>query len=236
MKKILIVSGCSWTDRRFQSDFHDIDCSWPKWHEILAKKLDVELVSLGKCGAGQEYIFNSIVEYISSLSNEDIKRIHMVIAAWTNSPRRDYQVNEKWYTIRFDDHGDAYYILKKSLRYFYQFQVFCERFNLPYKQINMLSDPVYDFHGLPVIYNHGPVNIGKLIQVFTTSPLFSKINNKNFIGWPYFFDMGGFSINKKLNLLVKKNNPENQYKISNIDGHPNKKGNEEIARIIYENI
>lgn len=234
MKKILIVSGCSWTDLNFSSDFHNLDCSWPKWHEILAKKLDVELVSLGKSGAGQEYIFNSIVEYISSLSEEDIKRIYMVIAAWTTPARRDYQVNREWYRLRFEDHGDVYYIVEKSLRYFYQFQVFCERFNFPYKQISMLNCVRLTDAELPAIYNYGPVDQEKAISYFITSPLFSKINKKNFIGWPCFTNIGGFNINGKY--LSNLNNPNSNFRISSKDHHPNKKGNEEIARIIYENI
>jgi len=232
MKKILIVSGCSWTDINFRSDFHrDIDAtSWPKWHEILAKKLNVELVSLGKCGAGQEYIFNSIVEYISSLSDKDIKRIHSVIAAWSGPARRDYQVDKIWYRLRFDDHGDAYYMIEKSLRYFYQFQVFCERFNLPYKQINMCNSVNIHDSERPAIYNHGPIIQKKIESFFSTSPLFSKINKRNFVGWPCISSMGGFGINARF--IHGRNN----LTISNLDSHPNKKGNETIARIIHENI
>lgn len=39
MKK-LIVSGCSWCDTKFESVFHpELDCSWPKWPEMLAEKI-----------------------------------------------------------------------------------------------------------------------------------------------------------------------------------------------------
>ena len=64
MKK-LIVSGCSWGDTNFFSSFHpDMDCDWPKWPEILAEKLGMECVNLCKCGAGQEYIYSSLCDYI----------------------------------------------------------------------------------------------------------------------------------------------------------------------------
>ena len=60
MKK-LIVSGCSWGDDVFFSQFHpDMDCNWPKWPVLLANKLNMECVNLCKCGAGQEYVYSSI--------------------------------------------------------------------------------------------------------------------------------------------------------------------------------
>ena len=44
MKK-LIVSGCSWGDTNFFSSFHpDMDCDWPKWPEILAEKLGMNVL------------------------------------------------------------------------------------------------------------------------------------------------------------------------------------------------
>ena len=53
MRKILLVSGCSNTDKDFYSELHpDMDCSWPKWPELLAKKLDMDCVNLAKSGAG----------------------------------------------------------------------------------------------------------------------------------------------------------------------------------------
>ena len=44
MKKILLVSGCSFTDRDFHSDIHpDMICDWPRWPELVAEALDMEL-------------------------------------------------------------------------------------------------------------------------------------------------------------------------------------------------
>ena len=42
MKKILLVSGDSYTDPNWLSEFHpELDTSWPKWPEIVAKELVV---------------------------------------------------------------------------------------------------------------------------------------------------------------------------------------------------
>ena len=65
MKKILLVSGCSMTDKDFISAPHPkMDCVWPKWPELLAKKLDMECIILGQNGAGNEYIYSSLLEKI----------------------------------------------------------------------------------------------------------------------------------------------------------------------------
>ena len=44
MKKILLVSGDSFTADNFVSSVHpELDTSWPMWPELLAKKLDMQL-------------------------------------------------------------------------------------------------------------------------------------------------------------------------------------------------
>jgi len=63
MKKILLVSGCSNTDKNFYSELHpEMDCSWPKWPELLAEKLNMDCVNLAKSGAGNEYIYSSLLD------------------------------------------------------------------------------------------------------------------------------------------------------------------------------
>ena len=38
--KTLLAVGCSLTDKNFTSMFHpELDCSWPKWPEVVGKKL-----------------------------------------------------------------------------------------------------------------------------------------------------------------------------------------------------
>ncbi len=74
MKKLLIVSGDSFTDKAFQTMIHpEIDCSWPKWPELLAKKLDMEYVNVAKSGAGNDYIYDSLVDVLQK-TNKDRTR------------------------------------------------------------------------------------------------------------------------------------------------------------------
>jgi len=42
MKKILLVSGDSFSDKNFSTMIHpELDTSWPKWPELLADKLNM---------------------------------------------------------------------------------------------------------------------------------------------------------------------------------------------------
>ena len=100
MKKILIASGCSYTDNQFRSACHpDMDVSWPKWPEIVAKELDMICINLGRSGSGNEYIYSSIHDII--LRVKDKSQIGLVIAGWSQCFRQDWQtgsmsgVNEK---------------------------------------------------------------------------------------------------------------------------------------------
>jgi hypothetical protein len=224
MKKILLVSGCSYTDKNYQSIYHpEIDCSWPKWPELLAEKLNMECINLGKGGSGQEYIYNSILDYSLKIKKEDIG---LIIPAWSGASRRDYQSYKRWHNILWDTKGDMPYFIQRSLRYFYSFQIFCERFNLPYKQVQMIS-----LYSIPHNTEHDKNNILAAKHTVALSNYFvNVINHKNFIGWPPILDPG-FSMRDMFN-----GPDEEKYLISKKDRHPNEEGQKLIAKTIYENL
>jgi len=71
MKKILLVSGCSYTDKNFESIFHpNLDTSWTKWPELLAEKLNMNCVNLGYSGSGNDYVYSSLLDYIVKDNND----------------------------------------------------------------------------------------------------------------------------------------------------------------------
>lgn len=57
----LLAAGCSWTDKDFESTIvKDVDCSFPKWPELLGKKLEIpNVVNVGLSGCSNTYIFDS---------------------------------------------------------------------------------------------------------------------------------------------------------------------------------
>lgn len=129
MRKKLLVSGCSWTEHDFDNDGIE-----KRWCHYVADKLDMDLVNLGRRGAGNEYIFSSIYDYIENNDNPD-----MIIAAWSKSQRRDYQHHGRWINDREDHRGDVKYHLKKTQRYQNILELVCGYHKITYKSFQMLE-------------------------------------------------------------------------------------------------
>ena len=242
MRKILLVSGCSNTDKDFYSELHpDMDCSWPKWPELLAKKLDMDCVNLAKCGAGNEYIYRSL---LNCITRNDISNIGLVIPAWSQCNRKDYQEGNlgRWTNERIDPNGDVFSWVKKSLDYFLSFQILCEKYNLPYMHVHMLHlykdwlNGLRPREGAPgfkkgfrYVYPGDKEKDTKKIIKFIDN-YEELINTEKFIGWPLSKEDGGFCLQKE---LIK---PEDDTIISNLDSHPNKLGQEKIMEFIYDRL
>lgn len=244
MKKKLVVSGCSWGDDIFFSPFHpDMDCDWPKWPKLLAEKLNMECVNLCKCGAGQEYIYSSLSDYIQKTPKEEIGQ---VIAAWSTAPRRDYENKERWTNDRQDIRGDLKYWVERSIRYQYAFQNLMEQEKLPYIQFQMISlyrghlwelknktkkresSNTSSFTFFEYKYNEKGENLKDIVlNTIKNSPYYNKFNDK-FINWPGDDEMGGYTF--EFGVLKE------EHKISELDRHPNAKGQQKIAEFLYDRL
>jgi len=257
MKKILLVAGCSYSNDNFKSVHHpDLDVSWPKWPQLLADKLDMELINLSESGAGQEFIYSNIIDKLQTI---DHSRIGLVIAAWSTAPRRDYQIKSLylhkliWTNDMYDSKGCMHYWIDRSLRYYYSLQSMCEYLKIPLKQFQMVdlfkgylwqelisrrTNDVADNKQIPVLNRPEDLTVDEkhwkdkkeksyLAQIHD-SPYYEKIND-NFIGWPTDPRLSGYSMSDK----VLDNTTD---RISEIDLHPNKQGQEKLANFIYENI
>lgn len=228
MKKILLVSGCSFTTNNFKSVFHlDMECYWKKWPELLAEKLNMDCINLGQSGAGNEYISNSIIDQIETI---DKSKIGLVIPAWSQSRRRDYQMyysrsNEtRWRSEMYDPFGDTQYWIRKSLKTYYFFQIYCDYYNIPYKQIQMIElfkDNIeIDFKIEKKQMNH-----------FTESEMYYK-KLKNFVGET----SGILSLQDILTDNRRNKQKVKEFSISSEDSHPNEYGHKLMAEYIYENL
>ena len=98
VRKVLIAGGDSFTDNHYKSDYHpELDCSWPKWPEIIAEKLDMDCINLGRSGFGNEYIYSSVLEEILKIKNSKGRyvnaapQIGLVMVGWSQCQRMDYQ-------------------------------------------------------------------------------------------------------------------------------------------------
>ena len=98
--KTLLAVGCSFTFKDYKSSVYpDIDCSWPKWPEIVGKKLGYEVVNLGTNGHSNDNIMRSAQDYLA------FNKADMVCALWTEPFRLNlhdtYHAN--WYSYLSQD-------------------------------------------------------------------------------------------------------------------------------------
>lgn len=226
MKKILLVSGCSFTTCNYQSYYHPVRdfTSYHKWPELLAEKLNMRCVNLGRSGAGNEYISNSIIDRIETINKS---MIGLVLPAWSQCRRRDYQIYSSrserttWKFEMYDLFGDTRYWIRKSLKTYYFFQIYCDHYNIPYKQVQMIE----------LFKDSIRPSERKELNDFTEYEMYYK-KLKNFIGEtsPILSLQDVLTENRKNKQKVE------DFSISSEDRHPSAKGHRLMAEYIYENI
>ena len=100
-RKKLIAIGCSYTNYMH----HDI-----YWPEFLAEHLDMEVVNLGRAGAGNSYIFSMLQDVLMlkkitgywpkrtlfNIKNEDIG---LVVIMWSELQRMDFESRQHWFAF-----------------------------------------------------------------------------------------------------------------------------------------
>lgn len=127
MKKLL-VSGCSFTEHNYKRDGIE-----KRWCHHVAEKLGYELTNLGRGGAGNEYIFTSVYDWLK-INNPD-----KIIVAWSKSDRRDYMVHGMWKNDRIDIRGDEKYHIEKTNRYKELLELVCKNKGIEYHSFQMIE-------------------------------------------------------------------------------------------------
>ncbi len=221
--KTLLVSGCSCTDKNWTSIHHpELDMSWPKWPELLGKKLNMKVENLAHSGAGNEYIYSSLLDGI------EIHKPDIVIAAWSQTQRKDYKIRGRWTNMLFDNYGDIDYFLDKTFRWWYSLQEICKLKNIKLYQVQML--PLYTSNTHQDLKKAEKELVSRLIH---KNIYFNKIDD-NFLGYPCDERLDGYNIKEK---VLKGYGEEGRpYQISQFDTHPNKKGHELIAEFLYDRL
>ena len=251
MKKILLVSGDSFTDRNFRSASHpEMDTSFPMWPDLLAKKLDMRLINLGRSGQGNEYIYSSLQDTIEGVTGVDRNQIGMVVAAWSQCFRKDYQHRHSWVAERVNPHGDVFGWIRKSLRTYKNLEYMCERYNIPYVQTQMIPLYIDWLRGLmpteqeeargkvrgvddTVYPGDAELDINVILKIIMAYD--DIINHDNFLGWPISRDLGGYPLStKEIGLSSMIDRQHSPYVISKYDGHPNEEGHKRLAAAIHK--
>ncbi len=251
-KKKLIVSGDSFTDYRYTNTH-----GFPVWPDILGEMLDMEVINMGNCGSGNEYIYGSIIDHLPKESS-----IGLVVAMWSESCRLDFELplnkenrrigwgTKRWRVIvslRENEHvwenvvstlfkKYGYHQLeartKKSMRFIYSFQEIMKGKKLNFLQVS----------GCGLEEPSDSIEFGKLVL---KSPYFDFIDKECFVGWPMADSIGGKCISDYLEQKdpTRTKNIIDGTKVFNDDGemispvkdsHPNKLGHEQIAEVLYD--
>lgn len=82
-KKILLASGCSYTDGKYKSCDPNVEPDWPMWPELMANELGLQCVNKGRSGQGADYILDTILEGLATYGD----RVDTVAILWSTSDR-----------------------------------------------------------------------------------------------------------------------------------------------------
>lgn len=82
-KKILLSSGCSWTDPNFKSLDSSLEESerggWPMWPKLMADQLDLNCINYAKSGAGNDFILHSLIKGLFEYGDQ----VDTVVVLWS---------------------------------------------------------------------------------------------------------------------------------------------------------
>lgn len=254
MGKVLLTSGCSWTDKNFISTDSTVPIElrggWPMWPEIIAKTFGMKSINTGKCGADNKYIFDSIIDGLNEYKN--IGMVIVMLSSWdrfsymgnqkhplgsfymgnkkgSEEKKKLYHIQKEFDDIFFGMNDDsikryARDVIDTNMRYIFLLSEFLKKQNIPF----------LIFQGVPTF----PIALLNEIDGFKAryddKDLIKDIclnryhnyikSNKNIIGFPFSKMFNGYNINHIIN---------DEY-ISKLDVHPNRLGQEKIANHIME--
>ena len=252
-RKKLVVSGDSWTAgvhrRPFQHQQQKNGSSRPifltdptknvrpaytLWPKYLADMLGMDVINVGLAGRGNEFIYNHIIDKLSS-----VKNVGLTIVMWSGQNRWDFVGNrpfnitwheklnqsqrEWWVRPVFDAVQDANlvsteYNVLKSLRWYNAFQNYCVNENISYMQCSGFNE-----------IDRAERN--DISSTIIDHPIFYKINENTFYGWPIFKEIGGFTLD---NILDDIDPEGKKFRVSDEDNHPNTEGHKLIAELLYD--
>ena len=256
--KYILAAGCSFTDPYFKSQPHpNMDTSFPKWPEVLGEYLDLDVVNIGRCGVGNDFIARKVITHI--LKNHE--KIELVVIGWTELQRfhiyNELSLNPHNYFINpkreLPYHAEAAkplynYLYKKYLieHYYnpghenlfiwqvrdwfdqmFQVQEICKKFNIKFIMSSLC----------------GSIEINRYMR--TADAVGGRFTFTS-VQWALMFGNteGLYDLDNKhywgypfIEAMGGKGMDQNipkSHRISDLDMHPNELGHELIARRYYE--
>lgn len=130
-KKLIIASGCSYTDQHQDFYFDNDIITWP---ELVATELGVDYLNVASGGAGNDYICNSVTDAVLDNLDRDID----VMVLWTSSNR--------WIPTQGPERlWKEDWLVAYQLRCMWRLNEFCKQHNIPIYQGHSTS-PLASIH------------------------------------------------------------------------------------------
>lgn len=231
MDKILAV-GCSHTNYYFKSQFHpEMDTSWPKWPELFTDKIDNAICNnIGESGIGNDIILKKVL-YECSINDYNI-----VLVLWTNVTRIDIYNNHTFHPTLTTQENNNFSRLHDKIKWiksgadegFYKLESSVDSFfkNLVILQEYCKSKSIKLVHAMASEEWNKSI-LGTMIKL---SPKYEPLLDNNLIGFPFISYVAGSNMKTD----VKEKLGEERTFISKLDRHFSAEGQQEIARIFYE--
>ena len=254
-KKKLIVAGCSYTDN-YAMKIHIKQ--FPIWAELLADKLDMELVNLGNCGDGNEAIWSKVTDEIVSTKN-----IGLVVVGWSEVDRvsffaevfnaRNSQYQHQWESFKparkiddIESREDNKEVFKKNKAYkiselFWHHKLMDVKagtqktlryiYNLQ-TLCQSLEVPYLQFQSCyPSADGDTTTDMQRFGKEIINSKYLSIITEDTFLGWPISEHIGGWCWDY---LMDQKDPSRSKMRITKKDTHPNEQGHKYIMGILLD--
>jgi hypothetical protein len=213
------------------------DLGFPRiWNDLLAEKMNLNLVNYGEGGSGNDYIFQMFCKHLYEIDNQDI-----VIVQWTFNTRFKWTIHKPNGTKRWVHNMTPLYeeqqeFLSTNLDYVLFNERFTEVIHIERDNPIYMEDVIHYERVINEMANH------RKFKVFFWDGDYSAnakvlFNNSNYIkrriGFKYVnkgddlfqevFKRGGQNIKMETNELIN-------------DGHMGEKGHQKLFEIIYEEI
>lgn len=238
-KRKLVTVGDSFTDNYLKSQWHLLDkkphlkniMPFKIWPELLSEKLNLKLINLGQCGRGNEYIFNKAIDVISK--HNDIK---LMVVLWTEFQRFDFEHKQvdNYRTANIDSKTAHFTNIEELIRETFKYEkIFCLESGINrFLRLSYALQTICEKENIKLVQAFGPrpyhyddfKEVVELSELFIKKDLVYKL--KNFIGFPFFKNIGEFSLEDKFDDIHMLH--------PTMDPHPNKEGNKLMCKIIQD--
>ena len=245
----LLACGCSWTQPIFKTNFHpDMDCNWPKWPELVDGPWD-KVVNLAMGGSGLDIQISVILKHI--MLNDDVSHIIHQFSSWHRYTTPDgYRQNPCLAKSKHTERQDS--VLKDALHpSLARMEEIENAFPTNHRSIELrLNNSLILLNALIDLCLYKNIKfIGwqgiqfsntkdKSLDRFTYNyfiqhELFHRLDELNnwgkieFLNWPLVDN-----ITDSMDMILPRTP---KFRVSVIDSHPNKKGQEFIAEWIHQN-